>query len=67
MPFFFYFFIYFSFHIRLIKELGTVHVGSHHTILYDERAFVSGIAGIIRITSHSCDEAGAGWVLAWNW
>jgi hypothetical protein len=28
---------------------------------------VSGIAGIILITSHSCDKAGAGWVLAWNW
>jgi len=65
MPLFFNFFIYFSFHIRYITEHGTVHVGSHHTISYDE-AGVCEWNCIIRITSHSCDEAGAGWVLAWN-
>ncbi len=34
---------------------------SHNWILYDE-AGISG--GILRITSHGCDEAGAGWVKA---
>jgi hypothetical protein len=53
----------FFFHIRYY-----ITVGSHH-ISYNmmRQEFVSGIASIIRITSHSCDEAGTGCVLAWNW
>ena len=57
------FYFYFSTYDTLQNMVHAV--GSHHIVLYMmRRAFVSGIAGIIRITSHSCDEAGAGWVLA---
>ena len=34
--------------------------------LFDEAGFMSGTGGIIKIISHSCDEAGAGWVYVGN-
>ncbi len=41
--------------------------GQVHTILYDEAGVCDWSCGeIIWITSHNCDEAGAGWVLHWN-
>jgi hypothetical protein len=62
MPNFFTF--YFSIYDTLHDMVQQVHVTQSYMM---RRPFVSGIAAIIRITSHSCDEAGAGWVLAWNW
>ncbi len=38
--------------------------GSQNTILYDEGGISGGTGGILRITSHGCDEAGGGWVKA---
>jgi hypothetical protein len=62
MPLFFTFYFYFS-----IYDTWYSRFTSHNLTYMMRRAFVSEIAGIIQITSHSCDEAEAGWVLAWNW
>jgi hypothetical protein len=59
-----FFYISFSF-ILYITGHDRVHITQ---FLYDEAGVYEwSCSGIIWITSHSCDEAGAGWVVAWNW